>query len=195
MKLLYLMLFVCAVNICNAQKPVAPADRAAIRNTIVHFLKWHKNFEADTSRRPYQITKGGYPDTTTGVRIDFEGLEQYLNEYLKTQLVSETFINNLRLYFRDIDKNLALMPIQNGLQKIDGLDIDPVLKTYDTDEITDHIDQSKITQLHIIYNKALVSVHFSTYTDMLFTLTREQKHWKIDYAGADGTGKYSLFRQ
>jgi hypothetical protein len=151
----------------------------------------------DTSKKSYSVVKGGYPDTTTKTRIDANGLELYLAEFRKSQFVSESFINNFRAYFLEIDKQLSTLPIGHDLQKLPviGLDSDPVLLTFEPEMILDHIKESKITNTYIIYKKALVRLYISKYIAMVFVLSKINDQWKIDYLGGDATGKDSFFKQ
>ena len=87
-------------------------------------------------------------------------------------------------------------PIMKDLVKIDGLDRDMVLQTFEPDEILDHINESKIQKLTIIYNKALVSLKISKHIALLFVLTKLRNgQWLIDYMGHDCTDLNSFFRQ
>jgi hypothetical protein len=184
-----------AMTICFGQTKKQSQSQIQIKKTIIGFLKWYKREEADTTKAPYSLTTGGYPDTTTIARIDRDGVEQYLDIFRKSDFVSEIYIDGLRDYFLDVDKLLINGPIMHDLVKIPGMDIDFALKTFEPEAILDHIDNGRITKLYIIYNKATVSLHISRYIDMLFILTRQNNKWYIDYIGDDATKKDSFFLQ
>jgi hypothetical protein len=193
-------LFVIAIcllstNFCFSQTKKYQTGEIKIKETIIGFLKWYKAEQKDTSNKGYSFIKGGYPDTTTQERIDRDGIEKYLDRFRKSGFVSETYINDLRGYFVDIEKLLEKIPKHNDLVKIPGMDIDFVLQTFEPEAILDHIDSSRIEKLYIIYNKALIKLHVSQHIDMLFILTKRNDKWLIDYAGHDATDEKSFFRQ
>jgi len=167
-----------------------------IKATIIGFLKWYKKEQADTAKKPYSITKGGYPDTTTDFRIDTAGLEIYLKQFEKTGYVSETYLNSLRLYFKRIDDELKLdSRHRQELFKVDGLDNDWVLDTFEPEIILNHIKEGRFDKISSIYNKAITRFRISNLVQLLFTLTRYKDKWLIDYIGYDATSQYSMARQ
>jgi hypothetical protein len=92
----------------------------------------------------------------------------------------------LRGYFYEIDKILVKSsPISIGsIVKIDGLDSDFILQTFEPEQILDYIDQGRLEEVLILENKAIAKFNiYETYTKMLFTLTREEGNWLIDYIG------------
>jgi len=188
------MVFFLSVSHCYGQKTTNP-EKVQIKNTVVGFLKWYKIKLADTAHETYRITKGGYPDTTTNVRIDQEGIERYLKILNRSQLLSETYINDLRSYFMDIDKMLANLPNSHESVKVPGLDIDFVLHTFEPEMILDHIKDARFDKIEIIYDKAIAHVIISKTVEMIFTLTRKQNRWLIDYTGYDAGHKYSIATQ
>jgi hypothetical protein len=182
-------------SLCFGQSKKVNPNQIKIKETIIGFLRWYKQFDNDTTKATYSLIKGGYPDTTTVVRIDKNGVESYLNAFRKSKFVSETYIDGLRDYFFYIDEGLATAPKVHDLVKIQGMDIDFALHTFEPEAILDHIDNSRISKLYIIYNKALVTLHISKYIDLLFVLTRQNNKWLIDYMGDDATNKNSFFLQ
>ena len=100
--------------------------------------------------------------------------------------MSEIFINNLRGYFYEIDKVLKKSPpISIGsIVKIDGLDLDFILQNFEPEDILNHIDEGKLYDVEILENKAIAKFNISkTSVKMLFTLTKENSNWLIDYIG------------
>lgn len=180
---------------CFGQTKTAPAEAAKIKKTIIGFLEWYRAESNDTTTKPYRIFKGGYPDTTTKVRVDTAGLIQYLDSFRKSGFVSEAYINNLFIDFLNKDKRLSAYPIMKELIQIPELNDQYILNTFEPEEILNHIDGSKITHAYIIYKKALVRLYISKYVSMVFTLTKVDGKWLIDYLGGDATANNSLFGQ
>ncbi len=92
----------------------------------------------------------------------------------------------MRGYFYEIDKILITSPpVRIGsIVKIDGLDLDFILQSFEPEQILDHIDEGKLDEVLVLENKAIVKFNISsTSTKMLFTLTNEKNHWLIDYIG------------
>ena len=119
-------------------------------------------------------------------RVDKVGVERYLDFLRSSTFLSETYLNNLRAYFEKIDKILTKSPpISIGsIVKIDGLDLDFVLQSFEPEQILDHIDDGKLEEVLIMENKAIAKFNISqTYTKMLFTLTKENGVWLIDNIG------------
>jgi hypothetical protein len=194
----FIVIIVCflLLGTCFAQTETHQSNKLKIKTTITGFLKWYKLYESSAPKTNFRFIKGGYPDTTTKQRIDKDGVEQYLDDFRKSGFVSEAYIDNLRHYFMDIDEDLKLQPIMKDLVKINGMDTDFALQTFEPDEILDHIDESKIQKLTVIYNKAIVSLKISKHVILLFILSKQRNNqWLIDYMGHDATDLNSFFRQ
>lgn len=193
MKIFICLLFLFSPLSSFSQKS---RNKAGIEKTITDFLKWYKIEEADTSRKNYTITKGGYPDTTTDLRIDSAELERYLAHLRKADYLSDTYLNYLRDYFTEIDQGLkAEKGHRKELYKVNGLDTDWILSTFEPDAILDHIKDGQFDKIEIIYNKAMARFRISKSLQLLFTLTRYKNNWLIDYIGYDASYKYSFARQ
>ncbi|WP_291402365.1 hypothetical protein [Daejeonella sp.] len=96
------------------------------------------------------------------------------------------YLNNLRGYFYEIDSVLIKSPPINigSIVKIDGLDVDFILQNFEPELILNHIDEGKLEEVLILENKAIVKFNIpKTFTKMLFTLTKENGVWLIDYIG------------
>jgi len=170
------------------------AGRREIESTIIHFLKWHKKEDsnaASESKTSPSITKGGYPDSTTQLRIDTVGITAYQNYLRKSGYLSETFLAYVRDYYLAIDNELEKRPKTKDLVKVNGLDVDVLLQTYDTVDVLDHIDKAHLDRCYIVYNKAIARLTISNAVKMVFTLTKTSNKWLIDYIGYDNTSKSS----
>lgn len=166
-----------------------------IKETIIGFLNWYKVEQPDTLKKSYSLLKGGPPDTTTKQRINMDGVEMYLRDFRETGYFSETYLNDLRLYFKEIDDGLQLAPKTKDLIAIPGMNHDWILKTFEPEMVLDHIQEGKFDKIEIIYNKAIARFRISEVVQLLFTLTRSGNKWLIDYIGYDGTSKYSISKE
>ncbi|MDQ8003306.1 MAG: hypothetical protein REI64_00825 [Pedobacter sp.] len=183
-KIFYIIIFVgISLNINAQQTP-----RDSINQSIISLLKWHKvNHLHDSSPKHYTLIKELAVSKKLKKRVvNKVGVERYLDFLRSSNFFSETYLNNLRGYFYEIDKILKTSPPVSvgSIVKIDGLDLDFILQTFEPEQILVHIDEGKLEEVLIIENKAIAKFNISqTYTKMLFTLTREKGNWLIDYIG------------
>jgi hypothetical protein len=185
-----LLIFLSHPGICQLKNP-----KDDIKETVVNFLNWYKTEQHDKAQSHYSFIKGGYPDTTTKQAVDWMGVERYLNHLRETGYFSETYLNDLGYFFKKIDDNLKTRPKTKDLVKIDGLDRDWILKTFEPEAILDQIEAGRFNKISVIYNKAMVRFRISKSVQLLFTLTRTTNKWQIDSVGYDASYKYSAARQ
>ncbi|WP_342332901.1 hypothetical protein [Pedobacter sp. FW305-3-2-15-E-R2A2] len=165
-----------------------------IRNTVLSFLKWHKSGAEEKPGESYFVPRYDGKDSVK-TYFDTDSLEMYYNNFRKSGFVSEHYINELKDYFNFYGKFIGPKREPGEIIKIDGLDQDIILNTFEPEAVLDHLDKATITKSLVIYNKALVGVNFSKGVNMIFTLTKSDKKWLIDYIGADNTSQKSFFRQ
>ncbi len=179
-------------QLCNAQDL---ESKKQIKNTIISFLKWHKSGEEFKLEKPFIVPRYNGKDSVK-TYYDTDSLELYFNKFRKTNFVSERYISELKAYFTYYGQFIHPEPLPPGvLVKSHGMDSDFVLDTFEPEVVLDNLDKATITKLHIIYNKALVSMHFSEEVDLIFQLTKdyESKRWLIDFIGPDNTSGKSLY--
>lgn len=157
-------------------------DKKVIKSSVFGFLEWYKKKLSDTTQNNYLLAKGGYPDTTTSRRIDFSGVEKYLEELRKSGYLSENYLCGLQGYFKDIDDTLLKMDTKKDLIPVSGLDVDFILRTGEPESILNQLNKAKILKIYVAYDKSIVKLKIST-IGMLFTLSRFGTVWKIDYVG------------
>jgi hypothetical protein len=197
MKRLFIATILLLLHINNAfsQRETQMEAQANIKATILNFLNWHKRGEPDSTYGKYSLTKGGYPDSTTKTRIDFNGVAIQMEQLRKSGFFSETFINNLQQYFVVVDKILAERNLSPDLLRIPELDDDFILNTIEPEEVLTKINDGKFDKIELVFNKAIVRFCISKYAVMIFTLTKVKNDWKIDYIGWDTSSKYSVGTQ
>lgn len=191
-KLIFITIAVIlTIDYTYAQKPstTLQVNKQQILATVRGFLKWYKanHQDIDTTR----LIKGGPPDSTTRPSIDWIGVERYLSKLDNSGLVTPAYLNTHREYFKAIDKELEGFKPSSELTKINGMDGDLILQTFEPEAIFENLSKGKIHQIAIIYRKAIISYQLSPHICLLFTLTYNTK-WQIDSIGYDNSHKDSL---
>lgn len=187
--LFFALLF--SVFFSKAQQQIPNKD---IKNTIISFLKWHKSGGDFELGKAYFVPRF---DGTDSIKtyFDTDSLELFYNRFRKSKFVSEEYIHLLKGYFKYYGQFIGPKKEPGEIVKIDGLDKDIVLNTYEPEVILDYLDKATITKSLILYNKALLSVNFSKGASLIFILTKHEERWLIDYLGPDNTSIKSFFRQ
>ncbi|WP_145857134.1 hypothetical protein [Pedobacter suwonensis] len=203
MKKLILLLSL-SLTFCSSFGQQNIKEDEKISKSVMGFLKWYKSIGATGNQPPkqarpkYSIVKD-IPINKNYKRqvIDKAGVEKYLDFYRKSGFLSEEYLNGLRSYFNGINNNLIKRaPIKkNDMIKIDGLDRDIQLQTFEPEIILDNLDKAVVTKSLVVYDKALISVNFYEEVNLIFTLTKHKDVWLIDYLGPDNTSLKSFFRQ
>jgi hypothetical protein len=183
------------INNLHAQIKINKDDELKIKSVVVNFLNWHKNGEPDSTSVKYSLTKNGYPDSTTKTLIDFNGVEIQLEQLKRSGFISDTFINNLRQYFVEVNKILEKRNLSPDLLRIPELDDDYILKTIEPSEVLDKISQGRFDKIQIRADKAIAGFKISKQAIMIFTLTKIKNSWKIDYIGWDTSYENSIALQ
>ncbi|WP_291402361.1 hypothetical protein [Daejeonella sp.] len=130
-------------------------------------------------------------DTLIKPSVDMLAVEHYLNWLKSSGSISETFINNLRQYFQKIGDELKTFnssPKTEGIYAILGLNLDVVFKSFEPEGILLQYNSGVFKKISIVKDKAIVQFYVPPsknygYTKMLFTLTKENATWFIDYIG------------
>jgi len=176
----------------------AQTDEKAIKQTITNFLYWYKNSKKTKGNNNYAVVK----DISINKQlkrqvIDKIRVEKRVDFFRKSNYLSKTYLDNLRRYYYKVGKYLdksSPLP-KNDIVKIDGLDQDIVLDTYEPEVIFDDIAQATITKSLIVYRKALVSIKFANEVNLEIALTKTGGKWLIDHLGPDNKSLNSFFRQ
>ena len=169
-------------------------DNEPIMNTIIGFLKWHKKGGGYKSGEYYFVIRHDGSGKLKNY-FDRDSISLYYNNFRKSGFVSEQYIGELKRYYDYHEQFLPGQLKKGELVKIDGLDKDDVLNTFEPEAILDNLDKAKITQSLVIYNKALIGITFKQDVKMVFQLSKMNNKWVIDYVGADNTDENSFFRQ
>ncbi|MCC8411234.1 hypothetical protein LJ707_20000 [Mucilaginibacter sp. UR6-1] len=185
-KLAFIIFILFNLNYCSAQKPGtnSQVNQQQILSAVHGFLKWYKVKGHDTTVH-YRLIKGGAPDSTTRPSINWDGVETYLAHLNSSGYVSPAYLNTHREHFKEVDKELEGFKLTSELIKINGLDFDLVLKNMEPEDVLDNLNKMKLHKLYVIDDKAMAAYTFTRYVCMIFTLTKENDKWLIDYIGWD----------
>ncbi len=192
-KLLILSLVLLFCHCAPKQKEM-PKDKEPLMNTIIGFLNWHKKGGAYKSGEYYFVIRHNGSGNLKNY-FDKDSLSLYYNNFRKSGFVSEEYIGELKKYYNYYEQFLPNQLKKGELVKIDGLDNDDVLNTFEPEAVLDNLNKAKVTQLLVIYNKALVGVEFQENVKMVFQLSKINSKWLIDYVGPNNTDENSFFRQ
>ena len=164
-------------------------DKLKIKHTITSFLHWYKKNEHKIET--VQIIKGlNEKEEKKGdslARIDMDAVDVYLANLKKSTFVSQSFLYNLLSYYQKIADTLKKYPLVDYFGPIGGLEADLILG-FEPEEVLSRYNKGIFRRISIVKDKTIVQFYIPPsqgygYTKMLFTLTKENGIWLIDYIG------------
>ncbi|WP_231460442.1 MULTISPECIES: hypothetical protein [unclassified Pedobacter] len=171
-------------------------DIAKIKGTILNFLNWYRMDQIlDTTKKNdpsieyHPIIIREQIDTMIKLSVDMKAVEEYLVHLRSSNYLSESFINDLRQYHQKIAddiKGSKPYSAREGDFAIPGLNVDAIFG-FEPEDILDHIKEGRFAKIRIIYDKALVKFDITNINQYIFTLTKVDNRWLIDYFGLDRT--------
>lgn len=180
------------------------AEEAKIKKAILSFLHWHKLDQIEDTTKKENSRKMHHPiivrkqiDTMIKVSIDMAGVEEYLKHLKSSNVISDTFINDLRQYHQKIADEIELwkpFQVKDSEFAIPGLNCD-VIFGCEPEAILDHIKDGKFTKVYQVYDKALVKFDVTAINQYVFVLTKLDNKWLIDYFGFDSTNVEKILKQ
>jgi hypothetical protein len=196
-KLFFTSICLLSFIIVSAQSKKINAEDIKIKKTIINFLKWYKQTSdagnedtiIDSTQLHKVILVEEHVDSLTKLSVDMIAVEGYLKHIRSSNCVSESFINDLRQYHQKIAdeiKKYPLYPKSEDHFPIPGLNLD-VIFGFEPEEILDHFKQGNFTKIYTIYDKAIVKFDISKLKQYIFTMTKTNGTWLIDYYGLDRT--------
>lgn len=176
------------LNYIYGQTPATTRlNRQQILLTVQGFIKWYK------ANKPYldtiRLIQGGAPDSTTRPSIDWDGVERFLAKIDRSGFVTPAYLNTHREYFKQIDKNLEGFKLTSELIKINGMDMDFVLRTHEPDEILQKLIKGNAKIFSANGKKAYVGYELYPNTGLLFDLSYHKK-WKIEAINYDSLSEH-----
>ncbi|WP_316751666.1 hypothetical protein [Pedobacter gandavensis] len=182
-------------SLCYGQKTI-DTEEAKIKQTVLSFLNWYRlEQSADISRKidstkVYKsIVVRKEVDTMIKVSIAMKEVERYLMYLKSSNGLSNTFLNDLRQYYQLIANDVELWepyPAKDGMFAIPGLNYD-VIFGFEPEDILEHIKEGKFSRIHLLNDKAMVKFDITNINQYIFTLTKVDDKWLIDYFGPDSS--------
>ncbi|SDD83304.1 hypothetical protein [Pedobacter soli] len=185
--LFFSIICLLTINICRGQTKQVSIEDQKIKKTIIGFLNWYKVNENKLENST--IITGFNTDTVKKgmiVKINMEAVEKHLTNFNRAGYVSESFLNDLKQIYQNVSDTLVKHPVIDYFGPIVGLEADPIFG-FEPEEILDHFKEGKFTKIYWIYDKAIVKFDISRFGQYIFTLTKVNNKWLIDYYGLDRT--------
>lgn len=146
-------------------------DSAAATRTVLNLLSWYKN-HIDSASRIYLVDqKPGKP-----YAVNFKNGEKYLAYLRSSHLLTDTYLNEWRIYFRERHQGFLLTKQNEGPPT--GFEYDLVLLSQDVDMQLKSLNKLKITKVKIQKDRA--SVEFDLLESYEFRLVRRNGIWLIN---------------
>lgn len=192
MKILTFTLILLSSFFGQCQNKNIEADK--IEKTISTFFEWHKMGGEFKGNSNYFVPR--YSGVSNEITyFDKDSLELFYNNFRETSLFSEQYISQLKSYFDYYGKSIGPKRKPGEIVKIDGLDKDIVLNTFEPEEILNHLNEGKFDLNYIVYNKSLVRFTIRDEIKLIFTLSKIGDKWLIDYIGYDNSEENSFGKQ
>ena len=196
-RLVLTFVFSLFISLSMGQVSKSDFEQESTKTTIINFLKWYGEEQSkptkivDTLESHRSILVWNEIDTLIKPSVGMLAVEHYLNWLKSSGSISETFINDLRQYFQKIADELKTVnssPKTEGIYAIPGLNYDVVFKSFEPEEFLLRYNLGVFKKISIVKDKAIVQFYVPpsknyVYTNMLFTLTKENETWLIDYIG------------
>ncbi|WP_227699139.1 hypothetical protein [Spirosoma radiotolerans] len=146
-------------------------DSVAATQTVLAFLSWYKAHIGTASQIQLVDQEPGKPYS-----VNLKNGERYL-AYLRTSnLLTDSYLNEWRLFFRQRNEGFKANPEVEGPPT--GFDYDLVLLNQDVDQQLDSLKSLKIEKVTVAGPRA--RVQFSLLGIYEFRLVRRNNHWLIN---------------
>ena len=150
---------------------VIPPETQQAGQTAVAFLHWYKTHMQAVNRFPLVNQQAGKPYS-----VNFKNGEQYLAYLKSSHLLTDTYLNQWRTYFKERDAGFRLSPQEEGPPT--GFEYDLVMLTQDVDQQLASLKSVKISKVTVVKNRATVVL---TLLDAYeFRLVRQNNRWVIN---------------
>lgn len=151
--------------------PTVATDSATAAQTVNTFLAWYKNHIRELNEIPLVNQQPGKQYS-----VNLKNGERYLRYLKSSNLLTNTYLNGWRTYFRERQEGFRLNPQTEGPPT--GFDYDLVMLNQDVDAQLASLKSLKIEEVKIDKKHATVTcVLFDTYE---FQLVRGTNRWLIN---------------
>ena len=148
-----------------------PKDSVSAARAVVNLLSWYKNHIDSASRIILVDQKPGKPYS-----VNFKNGEKYLAYLRSSHLLTDTFLNEWRIYFRERQQGFQLTHQNEGPPT--GFEYDLVLLSQDVDMQLKSLKKLKITKVKVQKDRA--SVEFDLLANYECKLVRKNGVWLIN---------------
>ncbi len=146
-------------------------DSIQARRTVTTFLNWYRMHMKAVNRAPLVNQRVGKPYS-----VNLKNGERYLANLQSSHLLTTTYLNQWRVFFKERNEGFRLSPQYEGPPT--GFEYDLVMLTQDVDKQLASLTSLKIDNVVIIKNRATVELTlFDAYE---FRLVRHANHWMIN---------------
>lgn len=162
------ILFSCANN---KQENESSVDKPTA--VVNNFLVWYRDhFDMMIN---IGFVNQDMKDSTDFYSVNFSETERFLSELKKTGMVSDTYLNNWRDYFKKADEQFKKTHQYDGPPE--GFDFDLIMWSQDFDLA--EIENAKTLEA-LDGDKATVTVEFPYQYKMQYSLSKQNDIWLID---------------
>ncbi|MGA0557295.1 hypothetical protein ACO2Q8_11630 [Larkinella sp. VNQ87] len=154
----------------NAIGPALSGKDSVVR-TVTGFLSWYKSHADSISRIILVDQKPG-----KNYAVNFKNGEKYLTYLRSSQRLTDRYLNEWRLYFRERQQGFQLSPQNEGPPT--GFEYDLVLLSQEVDTQLASLNKLKIEKVTVRKDRA--SVEVDLLANYEFRLVRQNGVWRID---------------
>lgn len=152
-----------------AATPVSKSQQAS--QTVVAFLNWYKIHLLPLSRISLVNQLPGKPYS-----VNLDNGERYLAYLKSSHLLTDTYLNEWRMYLKERDAGFRLSPQSEGPPT--GFEYDLVMLNQEVDQQMASLKSLKIDKVTWVKNRATVALTlFGSYE---FRLVRQNDRWLIN---------------
>ncbi|MFD2934868.1 hypothetical protein [Spirosoma flavum] len=160
-----------ATSDVSIRTSVPIADSLQAGQVVLAFLSWYKTHMQAINRRPLINQPVGKPYS-----VNLKNGEYYLAYLKSSHLLSDTYLNQWRIYFKEHNKSFRLNPQDEGPP--DGFEFDLVLQSQDVEKQLASLKSMKINKVTIVRNQATVALTLLGAYE--FRLVRQSNHLVIN---------------
>lgn len=144
------------------------------KQTIVRFLHWYKeNYDTISTIRMIDIA-----DTEEGLySLNVGKVEAFLKKIQSSELVSQSYINNMRIYIMENGRKMEAMKQKDGPPV--GMEADLILLTQEAEETLKNINNIKVVDATVDLNDIYILVIENIYK-LKFSLNKNKEQYLID---------------
>ena len=146
-------------------------------NTVLAFLKWHKDNGSGLSNDLVLNNSTKERDSTKFYAVNFQATENYLKKLKETSMISDKYVNKWREYFRKCDQHFKNNPTNEGPPT--GFDYEFITFSQEDPGLS-VLEKAKLSVIERDKNSSIVLIQFPSTYQYKYYLTKQGAHWQID---------------